>query len=116
MTLITDEESAVPALDLDSPTNARGLIRRGQSERSLILDRVRKEAAVSEGDEIVTAGSRSRQFPSLFPRNIAIGVVTSVGRTDTSTFTHVQVEPFVDFASLDSVIVLVSKRRLPVAP
>jgi rod shape-determining protein MreC len=116
VTLLTDEESAVPAVDLDSNTNARGLVRRGQSEGSLILDLVPKEAAVSEGDEIVTAGSRSKQFPSLFPRGIAIGTVTSVGRTDTSTFTHVQVQPFVDFDSLDSVIVLVSKRRQPVVP
>jgi rod shape-determining protein MreC len=116
VTLLTDEESAVPALDLDSSTNARGLVRRGQGDGSLVLDLVPKEAAVGEGDQIVTAGSRSKQFPSLFPRGIAIGTVTSVGRTDTSTFTHVQVQPFVDFGSLDSVIVLVSKRHSPVAP
>jgi rod shape-determining protein MreC len=116
VTLLTDEESAVPALDLVSPTNARGLVRPGQGEGSLVLDRVPKDAAVREGDEIVTAGSRSRQFPSLFPRGIAIGTVTSVGRTDISYFTHVQIQPFVDFESLDSVIVLVSKRPSPVIP
>jgi rod shape-determining protein MreC len=116
VTLLTDEESAVPALDLDSSTNAQGIVRRGEGDNSLILDRVPKEAAVNEGDEIVTAGSRSRQFPSFFPRGIAIGTVTSVGRSDTSLFTHVQIQPFVDFGSLDSVIVLVSKRRSPVLP
>jgi rod shape-determining protein MreC len=116
VTLLTDEESAVPALDRDSFTNARGLVRRGESDGSLVLDRVPKEANINVGDQIVTAGSRSRQFPSLFPRGIAIGTVTSVGRTDTSPFTHVLIEPFVDFGSLDSVIVLVSKRPLPVVP
>jgi rod shape-determining protein MreC len=116
VTLLTDEESAVPALDLDSATNAQGIVRRGEGQNSLILDRVPKEAAVAEGDEIVTAGSRSKQFPSFFPRGIAIGTVTSVGRTDTSLFTHVQIQPFVDFGSFDSVIVLVSKRRSPVLP
>lgn len=115
VTLLTDEGSAVPALDLDSRTNAGGLVRRGQGG-SLILDRVPTQAQVSQGDQIVTAGSRSRQFPSLFPRGIAIGTVTSVGRTDTSPWTHVQIQPFVDFGSLDSVIVLVSKRRAPVLP
>jgi rod shape-determining protein MreC len=115
VTLLTDEGSAVPALDLDSSTNAGGLVRRGQGG-SLTLDRVPTEAQVSQGDQIVTAGSRSRQFPSLFPRGIAIGTVTSVGRTDTSPWTHVQIQPFVDFGSLDSVIVLVSKRRAPVLP
>ena len=116
VTLLTDEDSAVPALDVDSSTNARGQVTRGQGEDSLILDRVPKEAEINVGDEIVTAGSRSRQFPSFFPRGIAIGTVTSVGRTDTSLFTHVQIQPFVDFGSLDSVIVLVSKRRAPVVP
>jgi rod shape-determining protein MreC len=116
VTLLTDEESAVPSLDRDSTTNARGLVRRGESDGSLILDRVPKEANVNEGDQIVTAGSRSKQFPSLFPRGIAIGTVTSVGRTDTSPFTHVQIEPFVDFGSLDSVIVLVAKRPVPAIP
>ena len=115
VTLLTDEESAVTALDVDSATNARGIVRPGEGE-SLILDRVSKEAAIAEGDEIVTAGSRSRQFPSFFPRGIAIGTVTSVGRTDTSLWTHVQIQPFVDFGSLDSVIVLVSKKRSPVIP
>ena len=115
VTLLTDEESAVPALDVDSFTNARGIVRPGQAN-SLILDRVSKQAAINEGDEIVTAGSRSRQFPSFFPRGIAIGTVTSVGRTDTSLWTHVQIQPFVDFGSLDSVIVLVSKRPVPVIP
>jgi rod shape-determining protein MreC len=115
VTLLTDEESAVPALDVDSFTNARGIVRPGQAN-SLILDRVSKQAAINEGDEIVTAGSRSRQFPSFFPRGIAIGTVTSVGRTDTSLWTHVQIQPFVDFGSLDSVIVLVSKKRAPVIP
>jgi len=116
VTLLTDGDSAVPALDVDSSTNARGQVTRGQGDNSLILDRVPKEAEVNVGDEIVTAGSRSRQFPSFFPRGIAIGTVTSVGRTDTSLFTHVQIQPFVDFGSLDSVIVLVSKRRAPVVP
>jgi rod shape-determining protein MreC len=106
----------VPALDVDSSTNARGQVTRGQGEDSLILDRVPKEAEINVGDEIVTAGSRSRQFPSFFPRGIAIGMVTSVGRTDTSLFTHVQIQPFVDFGSLDSIIVLVSKQRPPVVP
>ena len=116
VTLLTDEESAVPGLDLDSFTNATGQVKRGQDENSLILDRVPKEAAVSVGDEIVTLGSRSKQFPSFFPRGIAIGTVTHVGRTDTSLWTHVQIQPFVDFSSLDSVIVLVSKKRSPVIP
>jgi rod shape-determining protein MreC len=114
VTLLTDEESAVQALDLTS--GATGLVRHGQGEGSLILDRVPKEAPVGEGDLIVTAGTRSKQYPSLFPRSIPIGTVTSVGRTDTSLYTQVQIDAFVDFGSLDSVIALVAKRRSPEVP
>jgi rod shape-determining protein MreC len=114
VTLLTDEESAVQALDLY--TSATGLVRHGQGEGSLILDRVPKESAVHEGDLIVTAGSRSKQYPSLFPRGIAIGTVTSVGQTDTALYKQIQIEPFVDFGSLDSVIALVAERTRPELP
>jgi len=112
--LVTDEESAVPALD--QKTGAVGLVRVGQRQGQLILDRVPKEQAVSEGDLIVTAGTQSKAYPSLFPRGIVIGKVTSVGQTDTASFKSIQVEPFVNFGSLDQVTVLVTRKRIPQAP
>jgi hypothetical protein len=36
--------------------------------------------------------------------------VTTVGQTDTSYFKQIQVQPYVDFSGLDSVIALVPKR------
>jgi rod shape-determining protein MreC len=116
VTLITDEESAVQALDLTSTSGATGLVRHGQGEGSLILDRVPKSQDVREGDLIVTAGTRSRQYPSLYPRGLAIGTVISVGQTDTAAYKQIQIEPFVDFGSLDSVIALVAKRPPPELP
>jgi rod shape-determining protein MreC len=108
VTLLTDDQSAVSALDLS--TAASGVVRHGRGARStLILDRVPKEANVRVGDTIVTAGWRSGQFASLYPRGIPIGTVTSVGQTDTDLYKQVQVEPFADFSSLDAVIVLVQK-------
>jgi rod shape-determining protein MreC len=98
----------VSALDL--LTDASGVVRHGRGARStLILDRVPKEANVRVGDVIVTAGWRSGQFSSLYPRGIPIGTVTSVGQTDTDLYKQVQVAPFADFSSLDAVIVLVEK-------
>jgi rod shape-determining protein MreC len=82
---------------------------RGGAGSALILDRVPKSEVVNEGDLVVTAGWRSRRLASLYPRGIPIGTVTSVGRTDTDIWTQVQVEPFVDFDSLDAVLVLVKK-------
>lgn len=115
VTLITDGASAVSARDLSS--NAVGLVRPAQgSGDALILDRVTKALVVAEGDTIVTAGTRSAKYPSLYPRGIPIGRVTSVGQTDTDLFKQIQVEPFVDFGTLDSVAVLVAKKPRPRVP
>jgi rod shape-determining protein MreC len=114
VTLITDENSAVQALD--RITGARGLVRHGQGQDSLVLDRVPKEQNVEVGDVIVTAGTRSNQFPSLFPRGIAIGTVTSVGQSDTAPYKQIQIDPFVDFSSLDAVTALITRKRIPKAP
>lgn len=114
VTLITDEESAVQARDLQ--TGAIGLVRHGQSQGQLILDRVPKDQNIRAGDAIVTAGTLSKQFPSLFPPSIPIGRVVSVGQTDTAYFKTIQIQPNVNFGSLDSVTALVTKKRVPLAP
>jgi rod shape-determining protein MreC len=108
VTLLIDDVSAVSARDLDS--GAMGIVRHGGAPGSmLIFDRVPKSEVVEKGDVVVTAGWRSRRLASLYPRGIPVGRVTSVGRSDTDVWTQVQIEPFVDFDSLDSVLVLVKK-------
>jgi rod shape-determining protein MreC len=103
--LLTDQEAAVSALDLR--TGATGIVRHAHGTReTLVLDRVRKQDDVREGDEIVTAAWRAGALSSLYPKGIPIGKVTSVGLTDTDLFQQVQIEPYVDFGSLDAVIVL----------
>jgi rod shape-determining protein MreC len=114
VTLITDENSAVPALDVQ--TRAVGLVRPGQGEGTLVLDRVLKSRNVQRGDVIVTAGTSSKQYPSLYPRGILIGVVTSVGQSDTASFKQIQLEPYVDFSSLDAVTALITRKPMPKAP
>jgi rod shape-determining protein MreC len=103
--LLTDREAAVSALDLR--TGATGIVRHAHGTReTLVLDRVRKRDDIKEGDEIVTAAWRAGALSSLYPKGIPIGEVTSVGLTDTDLFQQVQIEPYVDFGSLDAVIVL----------
>jgi rod shape-determining protein MreC len=114
VTLLTDESSAVQARDQD--TGAFGLVRHGQGEGSLIVDRVTKDKRVEVGDVIVTAGTRSKLYPSLFPPNIPIGFVTSVGQSDTANFKQIQIQPFVDFSSLDAVTALITDKKIPKAP
>lgn len=114
VTLLTDESSAVQAKDQE--TGAFGVVRHGQGEGSLIVDRVTKDKRVERGHVFVTAGRRSKQYPSLFPPDIRIGVVVSVGQSDTAPFKQIQIEPFVDFSSLDAVTALVTDKRTPKAP
>ncbi len=108
VTLLSDEQLAVSALDVKS--NATGVVRHGRaSAATLILDRVPKEEVVEIGDTVVTAGWRSNKLASLYPKGIQIGKVTSVGQTDTDPYKQVQVTPFARLSSLDAVLVLVRK-------
>jgi rod shape-determining protein MreC len=114
VTLLTDESSAVQVRDRES--GAFGVLQHGQGEGSLIVDGVTKDKRVSEGDVIVTAGTRSKQYPSLFPADIQVGYVVSVGQSDTALYKQIQIQPFVDFSSLDAVTALITKKRTPKAP
>jgi len=108
--LLTDEEAAASAIDLR--TRATGIVRHARgTTQTLVLDRVRKEDVIRRGDQIVTAGWRAGALSSLYPKGIPIGRVASWGLTDTDLFQQVQVDPYVDFGSLDAVIVLVPKDR-----
>jgi rod shape-determining protein MreC len=114
--LISDPESAVSATDANpAHPGALGLLEHGSAGGSLALDRVTKDKIVEPGDTIVTAGSPGTgQLPSIFPRGILIGTVTSAGQNDIDLFKQIQVKPFVDLSSLQSVLVLVPKaKRLP---
>jgi len=104
--LISDPESAFAAVDLT--TKVTGLVRDGQGN-TLILDRVPKEASVRQGDVIVTEGTRNALYPDIYPYGVPVGQVISVGTSDIASFLTVQVAPFAQLGSLDSVAVLVRK-------
>jgi rod shape-determining protein MreC len=104
--LISDPESAFAAVDLT--TKVTGLIRHGQGS-TLILDRVPKEARVNKGDIVVTEGTRNARYPDIYPYGIPVGQVIQVGTSDIASFLTVQVAPFAQLGSLDSVVVLVRK-------
>lgn len=106
--LLTAPGSAAAARDLE--TGVRGILQRGPGGQ-LILDQVSKQQVVHPGDTIVTDGTSNPRYPSLYPYGIPIGKVPpgGVGVTDTATFLQVEVQPFADLGSLDSVAVLVRK-------
>lgn len=104
VTLLTDGSSAVSAYDVSS--GATGLVQASEGG-SLSFERVPKAKDVQEAHVIATAGSRVGPLPSLFPRGIPVGVVTSAGNTDTEPFKQIQLASNVDFSNLYAVTVLV---------
>ena len=107
VTLLTQGQN-VTATDLTNPA-AVGVIRSG-SGGALIFDRVPKAPSVQVGNIVITAGSLGKgALPSIFPRGLRIGTVSSVSNNDVNTFKTIQVDPFVDFSSMQSVIVLVPR-------
>ena len=110
VTLLTDETSAVSTLDI--ATNATGIAERG-SQGSLTIDRVTKDQVVNQDDVLVTAGWRSGDLSSLYPRGIPVCTVHKVGQSDVDLYKQVQCDPFVNFSTLEAVIVLVRKADTP---
>jgi len=108
VTLLTDAEIAVGALDLD--TNATGVVRHGRAGGdSLVLDLVEKRYIVNVGDEVVSAGTQRGNLGSPYPEGIRIGTITYVNQSDTDPYKVIQIRPAVDFGSIDSVLVLLPK-------
>jgi rod shape-determining protein MreC len=111
--LLTDPESAAAAVDISAGSAATGLVQAARAgSGALVFDKVSKDEHVQRGDQVVTKGTREGELASLYPRGIPIGLVTFVNQTDTDPFKRIQLQPYVDFGSLDqNLIVLVPKGR-----
>jgi rod shape-determining protein MreC len=108
--LLTDEDTAVSAIDVD--TRAEGIVRHGHGPgTTLFLDQVPKSEHVVPNNRIVTAGWHQGKLSSIYPKGIPIGIVSSASFPSTDLYASVQITPYVDFSSLDSVIVLVAKQK-----
>ena len=107
MTLLTDETSAVSALDIAHERDRHRSA--AAAQRLAHVDRVTKDQVVNHGDVLVTAGWRSGDLSSLYPRGIPVCTVDEVGQSDTDLYKQIQCDPFVDFSTLEAVIVLVRK-------
>jgi rod shape-determining protein MreC len=78
------------------------------SPGELSLIEVPGTARVKNGDTVVTTGANGR-LGSYYPDGIPIGLVQGLKLSDqsgTATYSSIEVTPFVDFGSLNSVIVL----------
>lgn len=98
--LITDASSAVAVLVQDQ--RARGVCR-GQGG-GLALDYALVQDEIQVGDGVVTSG-----LGGVFPKGLVVGYVRSVRREQFGLFQTVEVEPAVDFAHIEEVLVLLKE-------
>jgi rod shape-determining protein MreC len=109
VTLLTDPSIYVSALDHN--TGAVGVVNSGEGSGTLALTRVDKSQTLNGRDLIVTQHWRFGTLASLYPAGIVIGTLTGASQSDTSLFWQAQIDPAVDFSSLQSVLVLIPKDR-----
>lgn len=114
-----DDSTATVLLLIDPQANAKSRIKgesyagavggNGASEQ-LSLAFIDTEADVAVGDEVVTAGYDQ----GIFPANIPIGTISSVDSQEAALEQDIDVEPYVDFTTLDFVQVILDsgKRQL----
>ena len=108
--LIAAGSSAVSAKVV--PTGIQGLIRPEVGEPgALILDFIDSAKHVHKGQEVVTAGWRSRGLSSRYPPNIPIGEVTKASILEQEAQQQVRLRPFADLRNLDLVQVLTGGSR-----
>jgi rod shape-determining protein MreC len=101
--LVTDPKSSI---DVVLPrTGSRGVLK-GVSDDRRALCRVEylvQKDTVQLGDLVLTSG-----LAGLFPRDIPVGKVVRLRKTDASLYQEVEVEPAVDFGRLHEVLVVLS--------
>jgi rod shape-determining protein MreC len=108
--LITDPESSVAAIV--QGTRAEGILE-GSVAGKLIMDFVERDQPVEEKRIVITSGfSRG----SVYPKGIPVGVVESVGAEDVNIYKQIEIRPFVDFRTLEEVMVLLTPQALQDEP
>lgn len=98
--LVVDRNSAVDALVQRS--RARGIIK-GGTEGGCRLEYALRKQDIQEGDVIITSG-----LDGVFPKGVGIGSVSKVMVKGPGVFQDIEVQPDVDFAKIEEVIVFLN--------
>lgn len=105
VSLITDADSAVSAQVL--PSGSRGVVNpQVGNPEDLLLDFLDTEDRIEEGANVITSGSTSSRFESLFPRGIPIGEVSRVDPDERELYQRVHVKAYADLRRIEYVEVL----------
>ncbi len=102
--LITDASSSVTAMIQSSRT--KGVVN-GQRRELLLMKYIPQSETLRTGDRVITSG-----VGGIFPEGILIGQVTNISQKDTDMFQEAQIEPAVNFDTLETVLVIIN--HLPV--
>lgn len=109
VTLITDHTSGVSALVNES--GVAGVVQPAVGNpNDLLLQYIRRGDQIAVGQNVVTAGSKSARYESLFPPGIPVGRVTKVDNQELDVYQRVHVKPFAQLRKLDIVQVLTAPR------
>lgn len=110
--LITDPRSSVGVLVQRAESRVNGIVEGDMDNPTMPrMVNIPKDSDVQEGDVIVTSG-----FGGIFPKGLAIGLVSEI-RHDTGGLLEVAIlEPAVDFQKLEDVAVITASREAPPEP
>jgi rod shape-determining protein MreC len=103
--LVTDLQSRVDAFV--QRTRARGSVR-GRSVADCEFEYVLRDEDLRAGDMLLTSG-----LDSVYPKGLIVGRVSGVVREPYGLFQRAQIEPAVDFGTLEEVFVLLDRKELP---
>lgn len=105
VTLITDQTSGVPART--NRRNVQGVVESSGAgnPNDLLLNYTPPRSTVRVNDRIVTSGTNSRRFASLYPPNLPVGQVTRIDDPGSDS-QEIHLRPFVNLRALEFVQVL----------
>ncbi len=101
--LIIDRNNAVDVLVQRS--RARGIVT-GTSDNQCILKYVLRQDDVQVGDVLISSG-----LDGVFPKGLRVGAVAQISGQPAGIFQEVAVTPFVDFQTLEEVLVVLDPQR-----
>lgn len=98
--LLTDENSSIPVMVQSS--RAQGMLT-GSVSGQLYLTLVSVDLSVEVGDTVITSG-----LGGVYPKGLAVGVVTSVESDSGSMYYTIAVEPSANVSGVEEVLVITS--------
>jgi rod shape-determining protein MreC len=96
--LLIDQSCAVDALV--QRTRFRGIVK-GEATQTCAFKYVVRKADLQIGDTLISSG-----LDQVFPKGLRVGTVASVSKPASGLFQEVKVQPFVDFAKIEEVLVV----------